>query len=71
MNEQIKTLDFKINEKTTINDLIILCIDSFNEIFKEEKVLYRLDTKYNEYNFKPSKKTGKPNHDLPSKPLIT
>ena len=48
-------------------DLIKMSVDIFNDNFVNENLKIRLKPNYKLYNMKPSKKSGKPDKDLPSK----
>jgi len=67
VNDEIKSLSLEVNEKTRIYDLIKMSLEIFNETFSKENLNYRLDPDYRLYSVKPSKKSGKPDKDLPSK----
>ncbi len=67
VNDEIKSLSLEVNEKTRIYDLIKMSLEIFNETFSKENLKYRLDPDYRLYSVKPSKKSGKPDKDLPSK----
>ena len=67
VNDEIKSLSLEVNEKTRIYDLIKMSLEIFNETFIKENLNYRLDPDYRLYSVKPSKKSGKPDKDLPSK----
>lgn len=67
VNDEIKSLCLEVNEKTRIYDLIKMSLENFNETFSKENLNYRLDPDYRLYSVKPSKKSGKPDKDLPSK----
>jgi hypothetical protein len=56
-----------ITNKITIFDLIKDSVVLFNKIFDKENLPFYLDV-YNlqKYTIKPSKKTGKPDLDMPS-----
>ena len=60
-------LNLNVVDKTTIRDLITTTVNIFNEKFIESGIIYRLNTTFEDYNLKPSKKSGKPNSDLPCK----
>jgi hypothetical protein len=67
---EIKSLNLQVTEKTTIMDLIKMSVDIFNDNFVNENLKIRLKPHYRLYNMKPSKKSGKPDKDLPSKNKI-
>lgn len=55
-----------ITNKVTVCDLIKECIKMFNELFEKENFPVRLNTDISKYKIRPSKKSGKPDYDLPS-----
>ncbi len=63
---QIKSINLQINDKNRVYDLIKMSVDNFNDGLTKENSFYRLDPDYRVYNLKPSKKSGKPDSDLPS-----
>jgi hypothetical protein len=67
VEHEIKSLSLQVNDKTRIYDLIKLSLEIFNETFSKENLNFRLDPDYRLYSVKPSKKSGKPDKDLPSK----
>ena len=67
LHDEIKSLNIQVNEKTRVYDLIKMSLEIFNETFSKENLNYRLDPDYRLYSVKPSKKSGKPDKDLPSK----
>jgi hypothetical protein len=48
-------------------DVLKRALDLFNDILYKEKIPYSFNIDYRKYYIKPSKKTGKPDNDLPSK----
>ena len=67
ISKDIKSLTLQVTEKTTVSDLVKMSVDIFNETFERENSLLRMKTDYKIYKVKPSKKSGKPDNDLPSK----
>ena len=65
-NEGIKSLNLQIQESTTIFELIKMSVNIFNENFSNENLNLRLKNNYSDYSMKTSKKSGKPDYDLPS-----
>jgi hypothetical protein len=63
-------IDLSINKNTTIKELIVVCVENFNEKFKNEKMRKVLNFIYDNYNIKPAKKSGKPDEDIPCKYFI-
>ncbi len=62
----IKSIKVRITNVATMSDLLKQSIDVFNDMFTSQCLQYQLRTDLFEYSFKPSKKSGKPDHDLPS-----
>ena len=48
-------------------DLLRQCIEMFNDSFEREELPYEFVNSCDNYNIRPSKKSGKPDYDLPSK----
>lgn len=67
IKEKIYTLEININENTTIEGLISISIEKFNEQLKLEKSKVLLNLNIENYNITLGKKSGKPNTDMPSK----
>lgn len=65
-NEEIKDIKMEIPSFYKISDLVRQSVDLFNNLFVEEKSVFRLAQNYNNFILKPSKKTGKPDMDMPS-----
>lgn len=65
-NEEVESINMEIPSFFKISDLIRQSIDLFNSRFMEAKSMFRLSTQFSNYFLKPSKKSGKPNLDLPS-----
>jgi len=68
-NEEIKSINVEIPGFYKISDLIRQSVDLFNNLFVEEKSVFRLSQQYSHFSLKPSKRTGKPNLDMPSKKI--
>lgn len=68
-NVGVKSLNIKINKEDTIDELIRKSLSGFNQIFLNIETNYRISPIFTEYHLKPSKKSGKPNLDLPSKDI--
>jgi hypothetical protein len=66
VGDDIKFLSLQVQEKTKIKDLIKMSVNILNENFANENFEKRLNTNYDIYSLKQSKKSGKPNNDLPS-----
>jgi hypothetical protein len=49
-----------------MSDLLKQSIDLFNDMFASQRLPYLLRSDSTEYCFKPSKKSGKADYDLPS-----
>ena len=62
----MKYINIEIPSFFKISDLIRQSVDLFNNLFLDEKSKYRLSQQYSHFFLKPSKKTGKPNLDMPS-----
>ena len=69
LNEEIKSINVEIPGFYKISDLIRQSVDLFNNLFVEEKSVFRLSQQYSHFSLKPSKRTGKPNLDMPSKKI--
>lgn len=63
---EIKSLNLQIQESTTIFDLTKMSVNIFNENFSKDNLPFRLKNNYADYCLKQSKKSGKPDMDLPS-----
>ena len=61
-----KNINLKITDSDTIKDILKRSINLFNDILKKEKIHLQLNKDYNKFYLKPSKKSGKPDNDLPS-----
>jgi hypothetical protein len=64
-DNEVRFIILDIDEKTSINELLKITVDTFNKNFETEGRPYRLSLDYKQYNLKPSKKNGMPKEDLP------
>lgn len=62
----IYSINIEIPSFFKISDLVRQCVDLFNDKFIKEKSMYRLNQQYKNYFLKPSKKTGRPDINMPS-----
>jgi hypothetical protein len=53
-----------------MRELLSQSINMFNDMFLKEGIPLELSHEVSYYFLKPSKKSGKPDHDLPSKILF-
>lgn len=65
-NEMHKAV-LQINSLLTGKLLIKESVKIFNELFKNEKINKFLKENFDNYELRKSKKSGKPDYDLPSK----
>lgn len=63
----IKTINLNISNKITVSELIKKSICIFNDMFYAEKLPYQFNVASISYTIKPSKKSGQPKDDVPSK----
>ncbi len=62
----IKFISLKITNKVTMLELLKESIEMFNNSFIRYGIYYQLNPDLKFYTLKPSKKSGKPDKDLPS-----
>jgi hypothetical protein len=60
----MKSIKMNIKETDSVESIVQLAIQIFNNIFKNEKILVQLSENLTLYKLKPSKKNGSPK-DLP------
>lgn len=65
-NEELKSLSLQLPNYWKVSDLIREAVDLYNKKFVEEKSRFRFNQAYSNYVLKPSKKSGKPDNDMPS-----
>ena len=66
----LKHIDITITNKITMKELLSQALNMFNDIFYKEGIPLQLSQGVSYYSIKPSKKSGKPDNDLPSKTKI-
>jgi hypothetical protein len=69
-NEEVKCVSVTVTNKILIKDLIKEGIVILSDIFYREKIPYKINTDPRKYKLKPSKKSGKPDNDMPGKNSI-
>ncbi len=63
----LKYVDVIISNKITMRELLSQSINMFNDKFLNEGLPFELSQDVSSYVLKPSKKSGNPDTDLPSK----
>jgi hypothetical protein len=63
--EEISVIHLKISENTTISNMVKIAVDKYNDYFFENSLSIKFVCNYDEYDVRPSKKTGHPKLDLP------
>jgi hypothetical protein len=63
--DAVKSISLRITNKNTIMDLLKYSLDIFNDLFYREGLGVQFRADYKKYLIKPSKKSGKPDNDLP------
>jgi hypothetical protein len=66
----LKNIEITITNKITMKELLSQALNMFNDIFYKEGIPLQLSHEVNYYSIKPSKKSGKPDNDLPSKTKV-
>jgi hypothetical protein len=69
-NENILLKKITIQDNKLVKEVIKEAIIEFNKIFENERMMIRLSDNIDLYKLKPSKKSGLPNYDLPSKLIL-
>jgi hypothetical protein len=64
---ELRTIKIIITNLATVKFLLKESINSFNNIFYNEKIPLKLNTDLKRYLIKPSKKNGRPDMELPRK----
>lgn len=65
--ESVRSINVRITNKLKMLELLNQSIEMFNEMFCQYGYLFELNKNSSLYSIKPSKKSGKPDNDLPSK----
>lgn len=65
-SEEAKSISVRITDKVIMLELLKESIDMFNEYFYMNKIPLELNKFLKNYTIRPSKKSGKPDNDLPS-----